>query len=116
MDKKLNPLTEHHLMPYDVQATYWIWLNQYPHLEIAKKLSKPQLILHGERDYQTNMENYDLWKKTLAKNTKATLKLYPRLNHLFYAGDAQSTYSEYYLKSNIPAQVIEDINLWLKAN
>jgi len=116
MDKKLNPLTEHHLMPYDVQATYWIWLNQYPHLEIAKKLSKPQLILHGERDYQTNMENYDLWKKTLVKNTKATIKLYPRLNHLFYAGDAQSTYSEYYLKSNIPAQVIEDINLWLKAN
>lgn len=113
MDKKLNPLTEHHLMPYEVQATYWIWLNQYPHLEISQKLNKPQFILHGERDYQSNMENYELWKKTLQKNPKATVKLYPRLNHLFYAGDAQSTYSEYYLKSNIPENVIKDIGEWL---
>jgi dienelactone hydrolase len=114
MDKKLNPLTEHHLMPYDVQATYWVWLNQYPHLEISQKLNKPQFVLHGERDYQANMENYELWKKTLQKNSKAIVKLYPRLNHLFYAGDAQSTYSEYYLKSNIPENVITDIGDWLK--
>ncbi|MCE2740307.1 MAG: dienelactone hydrolase family protein [Sphingobacteriales bacterium] len=113
MNKKLNPLTEHHLMPYDVQATYWIWLNQYPHLDISKRLNKPQFVMHGERDYQANMENYELWKKTLEKNKKATIKLYPRLNHLFYAGDTQSTYSEYYLKSNIPENVIIDISNWL---
>jgi hypothetical protein len=59
------------------------------------------------------MENYELWKKTLQKNSKAIVKLYPRLNHLFYAGDAQSTYSEYYLKSNIPENVITDIGDWL---
>lgn len=113
MDKKLNPLTEHHLMPYDVQATYWIWLNQYSHLDISKKLNKPQFVMHGERDYQANLENYELWKRTLAKNKKATVKLYPRLNHLFYPGDAQSTYSEYYLKSNIPENIINDISSWL---
>ena len=113
MDKKLNPLTEHHLMPYDVQATYWIWLNQYPHLDISKKLNKPQFVMHGERDYQANLENYELWKRTLEKNKKATVKLYPRLNHLFYPGDAQSTYSEYYLKSNIPENIINDISSWL---
>jgi len=100
-------------MPYDVQATYWIWLNQYPHLDISKRLNKPQFVMHGERDYQANMENYELWKKTLEKNKKATIKLYPRLNHLFYAGDTQSTYSEYYLKSNIPENVIIDISNWL---
>ena len=43
MNKKLNPLTQHHLMPYDVQATYWIWLNKYPHVKMATKpfTSKP---------------------------------------------------------------------------
>jgi hypothetical protein len=113
MDKKLNPLTEHSKMPYDVQATYWIWLNKYKHVEITKKLTKPILLLHGDRDYQTNMENYEMWEKALKKNKNATLKHYPKLNHLFYLGEVQSTYSEYYLKSNIPEYVIKDMINWL---
>ena len=116
MDKKLNPLTEHHHMPYDVQATYWIWLNKYKHLEMAKKQKTPMLILHGERDYQVNMENLKLWQNTLSKNPAATIKSYPKLNHLFYTGEVESTYSEYYLKSNIPDYVMKDIIEWLKAH
>ncbi|MBC7384031.1 MAG: dienelactone hydrolase family protein [Bacteroidia bacterium] len=113
MNKKLNPLTEHKYMPYEVQATYWIWFNKYKHLDIAKKLKKPILILHGNRDYQVNMENLKLWEKTLGENENVSIKSYPKLNHLFYTGDAESTYSEYYLKSNIPGYVLKDINDWL---
>jgi dienelactone hydrolase len=116
LDKKLNPLTEHSKMPYEVQATYWIWLNNYKHVEIAKKLSKPILLLHGDRDYQTNMENYEMWQKALSKNKNATLIHYPKLNHLFYSGEVQSTYSEYYLKSNIPDYVVNDIINWLSTH
>lgn len=115
MDKKLNPLTEHHLMPYNVQATYWIWLNQYNQVEVAQKLKKPMLILHGNRDYQTNMENLALWRKSLKKNPNATILDYAKLNHLFYPGESESTYSEYTsLISNIPGYVIEDICTWFK--
>jgi dipeptidyl aminopeptidase/acylaminoacyl peptidase len=114
MDKKLNPLTEHRLMPYGVQATYWIWLNQYNQVEVAQKLKKPMLILHGDRDYQSNMENLALWRKSLKKNTNATILDYEKLNHLFYSGEAQSTYSEYTIISNIPGYVMEDICTWLK--
>lgn len=115
MNKKLNPLTEHHLMPYGVQATYWIWLNQYNQVEVAQNLKKPMLILHGDRDYQTNMENLALWRKSLKKNSNATILDYEKLNHLFYTGESQSTYSEYTsLISNIPAYVMEDICTWLK--
>ncbi|MCF8254159.1 MAG: dienelactone hydrolase family protein [Bacteroidia bacterium] len=116
LDKKLNPLTEHSKMPYNVQATYWIWLNNYKHLEITKKLKKPVLILHGDRDYQVNMSNLELWKKTLVKNKDVTIKNYPKLNHLFYSGEVKSTYSEYYMIGNIPDYVITDITNWLKEN
>lgn len=116
LKKDLNPLTEHHLMPYNVQATYWIWLNNYPHVDITKKLKKPVLLLHGNRDYQVNLENYDIWKKALAKNKNATLKQYPKLNHLFYPGETASTYSEYYMKSNIPDYVIKDLTTWISSH
>jgi hypothetical protein len=115
MDKKLNPLTEHKYMPYGVQATYWIWLNQYNQVETAQKLKKPILILHGNRDYQTNMEDLELWQKGLKKNLNATVKNYPKLNHLFYPGDIESNYSEYFIRGNIPDYVIKDIYLWLNS-
>ncbi len=113
MDKKLNPLTEHDRMPYSVQATYWVWLNKYKHLEVSKKLKKPMLILHGDRDYQVNIENLELWHKTLDKNPNVTIKNYPKLNHLFYSGEVASTYSEYYLKGNLPDYLVKDICDWL---
>ncbi len=116
MNKKLNPLTEHYKMPYEVQATYWIWLNKYPHVEIAKKLKKPILIMHGDRDYQVNMENLAGWKKDLGKQPNVTIKNYPKLNHLFYSGGAESTYSEYFMIGNIPDYVIKDLMDWLSAN
>jgi hypothetical protein len=99
-----------------VQATYWIWLNNYKHVDITKKLKKPVLILHGDRDYQVNMENFGIWQKELDKNTFVTLKNYPKLNHLFYTGEVASTYSEYYLKSNIPDYVIKDLTDWLSSH
>jgi hypothetical protein len=55
-------------------------------------------------------------KKALAKNKYATLKQYPKLNHLFYPGETASTYSEYYMKSNIPDYVIKDLTTWISSH
>lgn len=114
MDKKLKPLTPHEEMPYDIPATYWIWLNNYPHVKMAAKSNQAYLFLQGGRDYQTRPENLELWKKSMAKKKNAEYKLYPKLNHQFEEGDAESTYSEYFITTNLPAYLMTDIVDWLK--
>jgi dienelactone hydrolase len=113
MSKKLNPLTEHKYMPFEVQATYWVWLNNYQHVKMAKKMKQPLFILQGERDYQVSTENYLLWQNSLKKKKNAQFLLYPKLNHLFEEGEGESTYSEYFTKKNIPNYVVYDIYNWL---
>ncbi len=72
--------------------------------------------MHGNRDYQVNLANYEMWQKALGKNKNVTLKQYPKLNHLFYTGETASTYSEYYMKSNIPDYVIKDLTDWISSH
>lgn len=115
MNKKLKPLTEHHLMPYDVQATYWIWLNKYQHVKMAKKMKQPLLFLQGGRDYQVSDENFELWKSSLSKKKNVNYLYYKKLNHLFFEGETESTYSEYFVKANIPAKFISDMTNWLNS-
>lgn len=103
----------HDSMPYGIQASYFVWLNEYKHVDIAKKLKKPVLVMQFGRDYQVTNRNYELWQKILKKNKQAAFKHYPKLNHLMFEGEVQSTYSEYSMKSNIPDYVIKDIASWL---
>ena len=113
MNKKLNPLTQHHLMPYDVQASYWVWLNKYPHVKMATKLKQPLVFFQGGRDYQVSDENFELWKSSLAKKKNVAFFYYKKLNHIFFEGETESTYSEYFVKGNIPDYLIKDMVDWL---
>lgn len=115
MNKKLKPLTEHHLMPYDVQATYWIWLNNYPHVKMAKKMKQPLVFFQGGRDYQVSDENFELWKSSLTKKKNVSYQYYKKLNHIFFEGETESTYSEYFAKGNIPAYLVQDMIIWLNS-
>ena len=54
--------------------------------EVAAQLQIPILVLQGGRDYQVTSKDYDLWKAALAKDSRATFKLYPGLTHLFMTG------------------------------
>lgn len=113
---KLKWFSPHDSMPYGIQATYFVWLNEYNQLEVAKKLKKPMLILQADRDYQVNMHNFKLWQKGLKKKKNVTYKNYEKLNHMFYEGQGESTYSEYYIIGNLPSYLITDIADWLKTN
>lgn len=113
MSNNLKKNTPYTLLPYDVQASYWLWLKKYKHVKVAEKLTLPILILHGGRDYQVSMNNYNLWQKKLGANKNVSFKLYPKLNHIFHWGEAPSTYSEYFMPGNIPVEVITDITNWL---
>lgn len=110
---KLKPGTPWNLLPYDIQASYWLWLRKYDQVKTAAKLKKPILILHGKRDYQVSLRNYEIWTQKLASNAYASFKMYERLNHIFNEGDAASTYSEYFMPGNIPEYVVADIAGWL---
>ncbi len=100
-------------LPLNVSAKYWQSLLNYKPLVEVKKVAIPLLILNGERDYQVTMKEFDLWKKTL-KNTKTQFVSYPKLNHLFIAGEGAPSPEEYGVKGEVDKKVIEDIITFCK--
>lgn len=100
-------------LPLGVSAKYWQSLLNYKPLVEVKKVSIPLLILNGERDYQVTMIEFNLWKKTLAK-TKVQFISYPKLNHLFIAGDVAPSPEEYSIKGEVDKKVIQDIITFCK--
>ncbi|QDT41352.1 Alpha/beta hydrolase family protein [Gimesia alba] len=102
-------------LPLGISATYWLDLRGYQPANRAKTLEKPFLILQGERDYQVTMVDFELWKQALGSRDDVKLISYPRLNHLFMAGEGKSTPSEYITPGNVEKRVVIDIAKWIKA-
>lgn len=96
-------------------AAYWLDLRGYDPTVLAAQSSLPMLILQGERDYQVTMRDFDRWRRAVDSRANVTLKSYPKLNHLFMAGEGQSLPSEYTVPGNIDAQVIDDIARWIES-
>ena len=92
---KLSEDTPKSELPLGVPAKYWLDLRGYDPATSAKELSKPMLILQGERDYQVTMEDFAGWKKALGSRKDVTFISYPKLNHLFMEGEGKSTPAEY---------------------
>ena len=65
--------------------------------------------------FQAERSSFERWTAALANNPNATLKLYPRLNHLFLEGDGVSMPAEYERPGKIPSQVLDDIAAWVRA-
>ena len=80
----------------------------------AKKIDMPMLILQGERDYQVTMKDFKLWQAALSGRSNVTFHNYPKLNHLFVAGEGASSPAEYEKAGHIAAEAIEDIAKWIK--
>lgn len=99
---------------FGAPACYWFDLRIYDPAQKAKQVSKPLLVLQGERDYQVTMADFTRWKETLSGNTNATLKSYPGLNHLLVQGNGPSAPTEYASPGHVSQQVIEDIAAWIK--
>jgi len=95
-------------LPLGLSAKYWQALLNYKPLIEVKKVAIPLLILNGERDYQVTMKEFNLWKKTL-KKTKTKFISYPKLNHLFIAGEGKPSPEEYGVKGEVDIKVIQDI-------
>ena len=92
---------------------YWVELNKYHQLEVAKETLVPMYFLHGERDYQVSMKDFNAWKTALALKKNAHFKLYPKLNHMLQEGVGKSSPDEYNKVGNVPLYVINDLAGWI---
>jgi hypothetical protein len=102
-------------LPMYLPANYWLDLQKYNQVETAKAYNGGILVLNAERDFQVGPEDYGIWEKNLKGKTDVTFKSYPKLNHLFIAGESKSTPAEYQNGvGNIPEAVVNDIAEWAK--
>jgi len=94
-------------------VSYLLDLKGYDPAALAKKSTIRMLILQGERDFQTTMTDFNLWKAALGTRKDVTFHSYPALNHFFVAGQGKSTDVEYRKPGHVAPEVIEDIAKWI---
>lgn len=115
-DPKLSAMTPSTDLPLGIPPKYWLDLRDYNPPEVAKNLKQPILILHGKRDYQVTMENFQGWKMSLSSRKNVKFKIYPKLNHLFIEGKGKSTPAEYQMAGHVAEIVINNIANWIKSS
>ena len=96
-----------------ITAAYKADLKDYNPPAVAAATQAPILILQGERDYQVTMTDFNLWKTGLADRKNAAFHSYPKLNHLFLAGEGKSTPDEYQAGGHVAVEVIDDMARWI---
>lgn len=112
-DPNLPADTPRKELPLGAPLSWWRSVSELDPPRIAGRIKQPLLVLQGERDYQVTMDDFALWQKALARRKDATLKSYPKLNHLFAEGQGKATPDDYQKPGHVAAEVIEDIAAWI---
>lgn len=115
-DPNLSEKVSSKELPIGIPAKYWLDLRGYNPPEAASTINKPVLILQGERDYQTTIKDFELWKKYLALKKNVQFNLYQKLNHEFVEGTGKSAPQEYNIPCHVSESVINDIADWIIKN
>jgi uncharacterized protein len=113
-DAKLSADTPAKELPLGAPAVYWMALRAYNQTATASRLTLPMLIAQGERDYQVTMDDFNLWKKTLATHRNVTFRSYPKLNHLFMEGEGKAKPEEYSKAGHVARELVDDLAAWIK--
>jgi dienelactone hydrolase len=102
-------------LPLGISPAYWKDLHDHEPSDDVKTLTMPILILQGGRDYQVlTKSDFEGWKSALSHKKNATFELFPKLNHLFIAGEGKSTPQEYMVEGHVEKDVIDSIVQWMK--
>ncbi len=113
-DKRLNPGAEYSESFFNMPPSYLKDINKHNIGKIAANLPQRILVLHGKRDYQITMDDFNEWKKALAKHHDSSFIIYPELNHLFFKGEGDTSGpEEYFVENNVDEQVIINISGWI---
>lgn len=100
-------------LPLGVPAAYWLDLRGYQPAESAKSITKPVLLIHAGRDYQVTEEDWKIWEAALKDRTNCTLRVFPKLNHLFMTGEGRSDPKEYLQEGHVDEELIAAIAEWI---
>ncbi|MHA6531908.1 alpha/beta fold hydrolase [Paenibacillus sp. BAC0078] len=104
---------------FNVPAYYFKEMDSHSTADLARKLTKPVIVLQGSDDFQVYADkDFQLWKEVLKGDAAASFKLYPGLNHFFvnYDGAGAGTTAEYNIPGMVDSQVITDIGEWIEAH
>lgn len=113
-DANLSSATPAKDLPLGMPAVYWLDLRAHDPATEAKAITKPLLILQGDKDYQVTSEDLDGWKKALAGRSNVSIKTYAGLGHCFTPSGVMPSPKDYDKPQNVSADVIDDIASWLK--
>jgi dienelactone hydrolase len=89
--------------------SYWKDWASHDGVATTRKLARPTLVLHGERDYQITAPDIEAWRQGLAGQKDVTIVSLPELNHLFIAGSGKPGAQEYAIPGHVDAGVISRI-------
>ncbi len=93
------------------------WFAEYDPLATARRLKMPVLIQHGALDRQVSVGQADTLAAAIraAGNRDVTVKIYPRLNHLFLPTEGDGSPAEYgsLRQVSLPAELLDDTARWL---
>jgi dienelactone hydrolase len=95
---------------------YWLDLNTYDPIAVARDIAQPMLILQGGHDYQvTAKDDFSLWQAAFGSNPRIRLIEYPLLGHTFMPGNDPPGPKDYQQAAHVDAKVIVDIAEWITA-
>jgi dienelactone hydrolase len=93
------------------------WFADFDPLPTMRRLRMPVLILQGALDRQVSAGQADTLSAAIrrAGNRDVTLRIYPRLNHLFLPTEGDGSPAEYpgLSEPNLPSLVLDEIAGWL---
>ena len=101
-------------------AYYFREMGEHPVPEYLEKLTKPILVMQGEKDFQVKKDvDFALYRELLAEKSNASFRLYENLNHVFVPsvyGEITKAKQEYNVEQHIGENVIRDIADWIHEN
>ncbi|HXS98830.1 MAG TPA: alpha/beta fold hydrolase [Candidatus Limnocylindrales bacterium] len=112
--KKLEASDEDGPTVLGLPVAYWVDLKGYDPMATLKKIGIPALVIQGERDFQIQMKDFNAWKQGLAGSKNVTAQSFPTLNHLFIAGEGESTEAEYRKPGHVAVEVIDLLTKFVK--
>ena len=96
---------------------YFKEMGQHPVEGYLQNLTKPILVMQGDKDFQVKADvDFVLYKQLLAEHPDVTFRLYENLNHCFVPsvyGRIDKAKQEYAVEQHIGEDVISDIANWV---
>ena len=101
---------------FGAPESYWEDLSDYDPVKTARNLSRPILILQGERDYHVTTVDYEMWIKGLTGKDNLCFILHSDYNHLFMAvpGTGKATPADLFIPGHVALIVIDNVADWVK--